>query len=96
MELVLKTTRDKIGKLKDLLLKDNVVSRANILFLTAEFEGKTAEYARVLGDEVQCKKALELSKGMAEEASAEEREEVLKKLAVEGEQAAEWFGAILG
>ena len=86
MELILYVEKGSADKLREILLKDDVVSRANVLFRDAKSLGKDGYYVRVLGSEEQCKKALELAKDLAEEVSGEEREKILKMLESEDEE----------
>ncbi len=94
MELILYVERGSADKLREILLKDDVVSRANVLFREAKSLGKDGYYVRVLGSEEQCKKALELAKDLAEEVSGEEREKVLKMLESEDEEMLSGFSGV--
>lgn len=94
MELILYVERGSADKLREILLKDDVVSRANVLFRDAKSLGKDGYYVRVLGSEEQCKKALELAKDLAEEVSGEEREKVLKMLESEDEEMLSGFSGV--
>jgi len=94
MELVLYVKGEVVEKLRERLLKDDQVSRANILFKDAKLLGREGYYVRVLGSEEQCKRALELSKELAEEVSGEEKERVLKRLKSEDEEMLSGFSGI--
>ena len=94
MELILYVERGSADKLREILLKDDVVSRANVLFRDAKSLGKDGYYVRVLGSEEQCRKALELAKDLAEEVSGEEREKVLKMLESEDEEMLSGFSGV--
>ena len=94
MELILYVERGSADKLREILLKDDVVSRANVLFREAKSLGKDGYYVRVLGSEEQCKRALELAKDLAEEVSGEEREKVLKMLESEDEEMLSGFSGV--
>jgi len=94
LELILYVERGSADKLREILLKDDVVSRANVLFRDAKSLGKDGYYVRVLGSEEQCKKALELAKDLAEEVSGEEREKVLKMLESEDEEMLSGFSGV--
>ncbi|MEM3573975.1 MAG: hypothetical protein QXJ62_07120 [Nitrososphaeria archaeon] len=96
MELVLYVDQKNFEKLKQKLFGDNIVSRANILTHEAQSFGKVGFYIRILGDEGQCKRALDLSKDLGEEVKGEERDKVLEKLSEEGEKSLEGFGGIFG
>ncbi|MCX8188264.1 MAG: hypothetical protein N3F64_00965 [Nitrososphaeria archaeon] len=97
MEIVLYVEQKNFEKLKQKLFGDNIVSRANLLTHEAQSFGKEGGfYIRVLGDEEECKRALELSKDLGVEVTGEEREMVLKKLYEESERSLEGFGGIFG
>ena len=97
MEIVLYVEQKNFEKLKQKLFGDNIVSRANLLTHEASSFGKQGGfYIRVLGDEEECKRALELSKDLSVEVTGEERETVLAKLNEEGERSLEGFGGIFG
>ncbi|MCD6591724.1 MAG: hypothetical protein J7K78_01740 [Thaumarchaeota archaeon] len=92
--MILYVERGSADKLREILLKDDVVSRANVLFRDAKSLGKDGYYVRVLGSEEQCKRALELAKDLAEEVSGEEREKVLKMLESEDEEMLSGFSGV--
>jgi hypothetical protein len=97
MEIVLYVEQKNNEKLKQALFGDDTVSRSNIIVHEAASFGKSGGfYIRVLGDEKQCKKALELSKDLGVEATGEEKEKVLKQLNEESEKSLEGFGGIFG
>ena len=97
MEVVFLVEQKNNEKLKQKLFGDNIVSRANIIVHEASSFGKSGGfYIRVLGDEEQCKKAIELSKDIGTEVSGEEKEKVLKQLSEESEKSLEGFGGIFG
>ncbi|MEM2910833.1 MAG: hypothetical protein QXO01_07205 [Nitrososphaerota archaeon] len=96
LEVVLKVSPENVDKTRDVLLKDDVVSRANVLFRDAKILEREGCYVRIIGTEEQCSKALELTRGVAEEVKGEEREAVLSKLKEEGDAALEGFGRIFG
>ncbi len=94
VETVFYVERDKSDKLREILLKDDVVSRANVIFKEAKFMDKNGFYVRVVGDREQCKRAVELAKELAEEVSGEERERVLEILRKEDENMLSGFSGI--
>jgi hypothetical protein len=83
-------------KLKEILMKDELVSRASISYKSASEFGKEGYYFLISGNEEQCKKAKGLSKDLGIEISGEEKERVIKKFKEEEEKALEGFGSILG
>ncbi|MBI4361783.1 MAG: hypothetical protein HY558_01270 [Euryarchaeota archaeon] len=95
MDLVLRVPKDKYRKVRDLLLKDDTVSRASVNFR----EAKTLEFA---GDDYLCivqgldgavARAREIAQGCPA-AEPKERDLVLSKLKGESEAAAAGFGSI--
>lgn len=92
----MKVSSENVDKTRDVLLNDDLVSRANVLFRDAKILEKEGYYIRIIGTEEQCSKALELTRGIAEEVKGEEKEAVLSKLREEGEAALEGFGRIFG
>jgi hypothetical protein len=97
METVFFVEQKNSEKLKQKLYGDNVVSRANIIVHESASLGRDGGfYIRVLGDQEQCKKAVELSKELGAEVVGEEKEKVLSRLSEEGEKSLEGFGGIFG
>lgn len=107
MEIVLHIEADKFAKVKDLLLKDEIVNRASIMFKGAEeFElGKKGYYCYISGVEEQCKRALEVIKEkpesgeeieMAKVLEGEEKEKIINKIKEEEDKAIKGFGGIFG
>lgn len=97
MEVVLLIETKNLAKVKDILLKDDVVSRASIVFKDAKiFGGKDGYYCYINGLEKQCKKAIELTKDLAKEAMEKEKQEVINKIKEEESKAMEGFGGIFG
>jgi len=105
MEMVLSMEQKNLQKVKDILLKDDVVSRASIVFKEAKgLTGKEGFYCYISGSEEQCKKALEKVKikdektgevvELAKEVSGKEKEEVVSKIKEEEDKALEGFGGI--
>lgn len=94
MELVLYAEKDAGEKLMNILLKDDIVSRANVISRDAGILGKSGVYIRIIGSEEQCERALELAKDLAVEVKGEEREEVLTILKNEDERMLSGFSGI--
>jgi len=105
MEIVLSMEQKNLQRVKDILLKDDVVSRASIVFKEAKgLTGKEGFYCYISGSEEQCKKALEKVKmknektgevtELAKEVSSKEKEEVVSKIKEEEDKALEGFGGI--
>jgi len=94
MELVLYAEKEAGEKLMNILLKDDIVSRANVISRDAGILGKSGVYIRIIGSEEQCGRALELAKDLAVEVKGEEREEVLRILKSEDEKMLSGFSGI--
>lgn len=107
MEIVIQIETKNYQKVKEMLLKDDVVSRASIVFKEAKlYGGKEGYYCYITGLEEQCKRALEIVKlkdektgevvELAKEVTGKEKEEFVKKIKEEEERAMEGFGGIFG
>ena len=97
MELLLLIESRNLQKAKDVLLKDDAVSRASITWKDVKsFGGKEGYYIFISGLEEACKKAVELSKDFAKEISGKEKEGFRKRLKEEEDRAAEGMGGIFG
>jgi len=96
MDVVLFVTTQNYPKLKEKLLKDDVVSRASIVFKDAKSLGfeKDGYYFYVSGTEEACNKALRLAKELAEK--VENSQEIIEKIKEEEESAIQGFGGIFG
>jgi len=94
VEVILYAKRENAEKLRNILLKDEVVSKANVIFKDAETMNKEGFYIRVMGNEEQCKKAIELSKDLAEEVTGEEREKILEIMRKEDEEMLSGFSGV--
>jgi hypothetical protein len=98
MEIVLKIKRENLQKVKDILLADDTVSRASVIFKESKnlgFKGNKY-FCYISGLEEACNKAKELTKNSAELANKKEVEEVIKKIREEEETAMSSFGNIFG
>jgi hypothetical protein len=96
MEVVLTFEGKNLQKLKDVLLKDDVVSRASIVFKEGSIIGKEGYYSYIKGTDEQCKKALELSKDLAKEVTGKDKEDLINKIKEEENRASEGMGSIFG
>lgn len=98
MEILLLIETKDFNKVRDILLKDDIVSRASLAFKETKsfFNNKDGYYCRVSGSEEQCKKSLELTKDLAKEVKNKEEEEVLNKMKEEEEESMKGFGGIFG
>lgn len=96
LEIVLKVSAENVDKARNILLNDDTVSRANVLFRDAKILEEEGYYVRIIGTDEQCSRALELVKDIAEEVRGEKMKKVLSKFEEEGEAALEGFGRIFG
>jgi hypothetical protein len=97
MEIVLLTETKNLQKVKELLLKDDLVSRASIIFKDAKvFGGNEGQYCYISGSDEQCKMALELTKDLTKEVKNKEKKNIIDKIKEESEKANEAFGGIFG
>lgn len=96
MEIVLHLDSKNMQKVKEVLNKDDLVSRASITFREGKIIDKEGYFCYVSGSEEQCKKAAEITKDFAKEAEEKDRDEVIKKVKEEEERASEGLGGIFG
>ncbi len=96
MEIVLSIKSENYAKVKDELLKDDAVSRASVQFKDAKMFDGEGYYCYISGGDEQCKKALELTKELAEEVEGEKKEKIISKIKEEGDTATEAFGGLFG
>ncbi|MCF8885338.1 MAG: hypothetical protein QXK95_01250 [Nitrososphaerota archaeon] len=94
MEIILFVEKAKSRELEEKLLKDDLVSRANVLFRDSKPFREEGFYVRILGSEEQCEKARELAKEIAEEIVGEEKEKILKTIKEEDERMLSGFSGI--
>ncbi len=98
MEVVFEIEKKNLQKVKDVLLKDDIVSRASVFFKEAEsFEfDKDVYFCYVSGLEEACKKAEELVKDLGKVSDEKTKEQVIQKIKQEEESAMAGFGDIFG
>ncbi len=97
MEIVLHIESKNYAKVREALLKDQVVSLATVKFKDAQsLGGKDGYFCYVSGLDAQCAKALELSKDLAKEVEKKESEEIIKKIKDEEQSATEALGGLFG
>lgn len=96
MEIVLHFKSENFAKCKDILLSDDIVGRASLVFKEGSIIGKDGYYCYLSGTEDQCKRALELMKDLAEEVKDETKSLLINKIKEEEEKAISGFGDILG
>lgn len=96
MEIVLQLETKELSRLKDILLKDDKVSRASITFKDGGIIQKQGYFCLISGTEEQCKHAIAICKDFAKEADAKDRDNVIKKIKEEEQKASEGLGGIFG
>lgn len=96
MEIVLKFESKDLQKVKDILLKDDAVSRASMTFKDGKFVNLDGYFCYLSGTDEQAKRAIEITKEIAKEAEQKERDAVIAKIKEEENKAQEGFGAIFG
>lgn len=96
MEIVLHFKSENLAKCKDILLSDDVVGRASLVFKEGSIIGKDGYFCYLSGTDDQCKRALELIKELAEEVKDDTKSQLINKIKEEEDRAIEGFGNILG
>ena len=97
MELLLAVESKNYSKLKDILLKDDIASRASLVFKEAKgFGPEEGYYCYVSGADEQCKKVLELTKDLTKEVKDKKKGEIISKIREEEDNASSAFGGIFG
>ena len=95
MELLLLIETKDYAKVKDTLLRDDIVSRASLIFKEDQGFGKEeGYYCLISGIEEQCKKALELTKDLIKEIKDRKKEKIINKIKEEEDKANVAFGGI--
>lgn len=96
MEIVLHLESKNMQKVKEILNKDDLVSRASITFREGKIIDRDGYFCYISGTDEQIKKAIELSKDLAKEAEEKDRDEVIRKIKEEESRASEGLGGIFG
>ena len=98
MEVVLKIKKQNLQKVKDLLLKDDLISRASVMFKEAKSLGLTRDdyYCYISGVKEVCDKAKTLIKDLGELVKKDEEKKIIDKIKQEEESAMTGFGNIFG
>jgi len=96
MEIVFKIKKENLQKVKDVLLKDETVSKASIVFKESKGLGFDEDkyFCYISGLEEACSKAKELLKDLGE--IVEKKDEVIERIKNEEESAMTGFGNIFG
>ncbi len=96
MEIVLELEAKNLQKLKEILNKDDLTSRASITSREGSIIGKKNYFLYISGTDEQIKKILELSKDLAKRAEEKDEKAVIAKIKEEEQSAGEGMGAIFG
>jgi len=96
MDIVIHLASRDAQAIKDILNKDEKVSRASMVFRDASSLGKEGQLCHIAGTEEQCRQALDIVKEVAKETDAETKEAFLRKLREEEEAAGAGFGSLFG
>jgi len=107
MEVLLQIEAKDYQKVREILLKDEIVSRASIIFKDSKLFDREGYLCYISGSEDQCKRTLELIKikpkeeseeviELAKEVKDKEKEEIINKIKKEEHTAMEGFGGIFG
>jgi len=98
METLFEIDTQNIQKCKNLLLKDEIVSKGSITFREGRSLGFDREgyYCYISGSEEVCERAKDLIKSIGKEVRKEERDEIIQRMKEEEESAMSGFGSIFG
>ncbi|MEM5801835.1 MAG: hypothetical protein QXQ18_00395 [Candidatus Aenigmatarchaeota archaeon] len=97
MEIVLLIDNKNLQKVREILLKDDIVSRASIIFKDAKtLLNKEGHYCYISGTEEQCKRAIDSTKDLSKPLNKEEENKVIRKIKEEENKANIGFGNIFG
>lgn len=98
MEVVFKIKKRDLQKVKDILLRDETVSKASIVFKESsslDIKGNDY-YCYISGLEEACKKAKKLMKDIGKVVKKKDKEKIISKIKSEEESAMSGFGSIFG
>ncbi len=98
MKIVFKIKKQDLQKVKNVILKDEVVSKASIIFKESKSLGLKGDdyYCYISGLEETCNRAKELMKNLGEVANKDDTEKVIAQIKSEEESAMTGFGSIFG
>ena len=98
MEVVFKIEKQNLQKVKDVLLRDETVSKASVMFKESKSLGLEGDYyyCYISGLDEACDKAKELTKELAEIINEKDAKEIIEKIKSEEETAMTGFGDIFG
>ena len=105
MEITISMETKDYPKVREIMLKDDIASRASLTFKEGKIINKEGYLCYASGTEDQCKRILELVKmkdekgeiiELAKELTDKDKEELINKIKEEEDKAIEGFGNILG
>ncbi len=98
MEVVFKIKKQNLQRVKSVLLKDELVSKASIVFKESKSLGLKGNdyYCYISGLDESCKKAKKLMKDIGEVLTKKDMKEVISRIKSEEESAMSGFGSIFG
>lgn len=98
MDIIFKVEKKNLQHAKDMLLKDELVSKASVLIKEAKSLGLKEEvyYCYISGLEEACKRAEKLMKELGKKVSEEDKEKIINLIKQEEESALTGFGNIFG
>jgi len=98
MELVFKIEKQNLQKVKDVLLRDELISKATIIFKESKSLDLKGDYyyCYVSGLNESCDKAKKLMKDLAEVVKEKDTKGIIERIKSEEESAITGFGDIFG
>ena len=98
MEVVFKIKKQNLQKIKDVLLKDETVSKASIIFKGSKSLGFEGDYyyCYISGLDESCDKAKELTEELTEVVDEKDAKKIIEKIKEEEESAMSGFGNLFG
>jgi len=97
LEVIYQIEKSNIQKAKDMLLKDDIVGRASVLFKDGNLLGFENKYfCYISGIEEACRRSEELIKGLGKKMDGKTKEQIIKRIKDEEDQAMQGFGGIFG
>ncbi len=96
MDVVLHVESKNMSKVKEILGKDDSVSRASMTWRSGAVIGKGDYFCLVSGSEEQCRKAIEIVKEVAKEADKKDADAFIAKIREEEDAAGAGLGGIFG
>lgn len=96
MEIVLHVEAKNLSKVKEVLGKDDLVSRASMTWRSGSVIGKSDYFCLLSGSDEQCRRAVEIVKEIAKEADKPDAEAFAAKIREEEEAAGAGLGGIFG